>query len=141
MSIQSDSYIAICTMLGTITPPDLTNDDTVINGSHHTLAFYRKSLQAFWSKNDWDPATRTGNPTRTKVWARKVENVSPTLSHHFISRRSFGPSSIVSRKCKTKPPRERSDHRQQPQQFHEQRGRINHQHSMRLEIPWCPPPP
>jgi len=67
MVTPKDVYEWLCfKMFGTITPPDLTNDDTVINGSHHTLAFYRKSLQAFWSKNDWDPATRTGNPTRTK---------------------------------------------------------------------------
>ncbi|KAL9191250.1 hypothetical protein ACHAXT_000956 [Thalassiosira profunda] len=67
--------------LGSITPGDIVKwmnvklynkedpgaEDPPLNGSHHTLDYYKKSISYFMPQKDesWDSETKTGNPTRS----------------------------------------------------------------------------
>ena len=53
-------------MFGTLTPD--FSGSSIMHGSHHTLAFYRKGIGYFMpsGQQDWDPLTKKGNPTRSK---------------------------------------------------------------------------
>jgi len=46
---------------------DPDEDDRPLNGSHHTLDYYKKSISYFMPKKEisWDPAEKSGNPTRS----------------------------------------------------------------------------
>jgi len=67
--------------LGAVTPSDIIrwmnmklynteepgDDDRPLNGSHHTLDYYKKSISYFMPQKEtsWDHATKAGNPTRS----------------------------------------------------------------------------
>lgn len=52
---------------------DPDEEDRPVNGSHHTLDYYKKSISYFMPKKEagWDAATKTGNPTR----AHEINNL------------------------------------------------------------------
>ena len=56
---------------------DPGDDEMPINGSHHTIDYYKKSISYFMPKKEtpWDPIHQTGNPTRSNEVTNLVKRI------------------------------------------------------------------